>query len=154
MFRKILEGWSIESKGLYYKLSVVFALFFLVPSSGFVYFAIKYDALHDEYTTLFAIALLASSFFGYSLIRKVFDDIRATSKNITETITKDFSGLSQSATTSEIQSIAQSFRAVENELLNTFQKLDRRVSQISTLKELSDLCYVTLDTEDLFYITL
>ena len=154
MFRKILEGWSIESKGLYYKLSVVFALFFLVPSSGFVYFAIKYDVLRDEYTALFAIALLVSSFFGYSLIRKVFDDIRATSENITETITKDFSGLSQSATTSEIQSIAQSFRAVENELLNTFQKLDRRVSQISTLKELSDLCYVTLDTEDLFYITL
>jgi len=26
--------------------------------------------------------------------------------------------------------------------------------QISTLKELSDLCYVTFDTEDLFYITL
>ena len=66
MFRKILEGWSIESKGLYYKLSMVFALFFLVPSSGFVYFAIKYDVLHDQYTTLFAIALLASSFFGYS----------------------------------------------------------------------------------------
>ena len=154
MFRKILEGWSIESKGLYYKLSVVFALFFLVPSSGFVYFAIKYDVLHDEYTALFAIALLVSSFFGYSLIRKVFDDIRATSKNITETITKDISGLSQSATTSEIQNIAQSFRAVKNELLNTFRKLDRRVSQISTLKELSDLCYVTFDTEDLFYITL
>jgi class 3 adenylate cyclase/GAF domain-containing protein len=154
MFRKILESWSIESKGLYYKLSMVFALFFLVPSAGFVYFAIKYDVLHDEYTALFAIALLVSSFFGYSLIRKVFDDIRATSKNITETITKDISGLSQSAATSEIQNIAQSFRAVENELLSTFRKLDRRVSQISTLKELSDLCYVTFDTEDLFYITL
>ena len=88
------------------------------------------------------------------LIRKVFDDIRATSKNITETIAKDISGLNQSAATSEIQSIAQSFRAVENELLNTFRKLDSRVSQISTLKELSDLCYVTFDTEDLFYITL
>ena len=155
MFRKILEGWSIESKGLSYKLSMAFALFFLVPSLGFVYFAFQYDIFQDKYISWFAIALLASSFFGYSLIRRVFDNIRATSRNMSESITKDnISGLSTPASASEIQNIAQSFQAVENELLKTFQKLDRRVSQISTLKELSDLCYVTLDAEDLFHITL
>src|SRR3990172_3469024 len=153
--KKILDSMSMENKGLSYKLSIVFAFFFLVPLLGFVYFAVKYNILDDEFTPLFAVGLLVSSFFGYNIIRRIFDDIRTTSKNITETIAKEIKSIGQSsATTSEMQGIVQSFHAIERELLGSFRNLDRRASQISTLKELSDLCYVTFDTEDLFHITL
>ena len=152
---KILDSISMENKSLHHKLSIVFAFFFLVPLLGFVYFAVKYNILDDEFTPLFAVGLLVSSFFGYNIIRRIFDDIRTTSKNMTETIAKEIKSIGQSsATTSEMQGIVQSFHAIERELLGSFRNLDRRASQISTLKELSDLCYVTFDTEDLFHITL
>lgn len=153
-FRKILDGMSMENKGLRYTLTIAFALFFLVPLLGFAYFALKYDIMGDEFIPIFALAILVSAFFGYNLIRKIFDDIQATSQDMTETIAKEIKILSPASATSEMQGIVNSFRAIEKELHSSFRNLDRRAAQISTLKELSDLCYVTFDTEDLFYITL
>jgi len=43
-----LKKLSLENKGLYYKLSVIFGLFFLAPIGGFMYFAMKYDILSNE----------------------------------------------------------------------------------------------------------
>jgi len=152
--KKILDDMSMENKGLRYTLTITFALFFLVPLLGFAYFAIKYNMMEDEFVPLFALAILVSAFFGYTIIRKIFDDIRATSQDMTDTIAKQVKNLSPVSATSEMQGIVNSFRAIEKELLSSFRNLDWRASQISTLKELSDLCYVTFDTEDLFYITL
>ena len=53
-----------------------------------------------------------------------------------------------------MQGIVQSFHAVESELRSSINNQERRTSQLSTLKELSDLCYVTFDSDDLFAITL
>ncbi|MCX5856873.1 MAG: GAF domain-containing protein, partial [Deltaproteobacteria bacterium] len=152
--KKILSDLSIESKDLYYKLTIIFGLFFLVPVMGFGFFAIKYEMLEDEFIPIFLIALLLSSYFGYILIRNIFDEIISTSRRITESLPKEMAGLSLPAETSELRGIVQSFYALSTELRNSFGNLDKRVAQISTLKELSDLCYVTFDTEDLFHITL
>ncbi len=152
--KKVLEHLSIENKGLHYRLTIAFAFFFLFPLLGFLYFALKYEILDDENVSLFALALLISAFFGYHIIRRVFDDVRRTAQGMTEAVSKNIKDLQPTAATSELQGIVRSFRAVEEELLLSFRNLDRRVAQISTLKELSDLCYVTFDTEDLFYITL
>jgi hypothetical protein len=80
--KKILFDLSIENKDLYYKLTIIFAFFFLVPLFGFGLFASKYEILGDESIPFFLVALLTSSFFGYILIRKVFDEIKAASKQI------------------------------------------------------------------------
>jgi len=154
MLHKIVQGFSFAAKGLQHKLSLAFALFFLVPALGFIYVAVRHGILVDAYAAWFAVALLASSFLGYTLIRTVFDEIRATSKNISETLIRDIATLNAPPAKDEIQNIARSFHAVENELLTTFRRLDRRAEQISILKELSDLCYVTLDADDLFHVTL
>jgi adenylate cyclase len=151
---KLFKNLSMENKGLYYKLSIIFAFFFLIPLMGFVYFAVKYDLLQDNATPFFALIFLVSSLFGYTIIRKIFDQILSASKSMKETVAKDIKMSGPLDAASELQGITQSFRAIEKELLSSFRSLDKRVSQISTLKELSDLCYVTFDTEDLFYITL
>ena len=151
-FKKIFNSISMETKGLYYKLSIVFAFFFLSPLLGFIYFAVKYNLLYDEFTPLVAVGLLVSAFFGYTIIRKIFDEILVTSQNMKETIAKEIKTSGPQDATSELQGIAQSFHAIEKELLRSFRNLDRRISQISTLKELSDLCYVTFDAEDLFML--
>ncbi|MBM4312920.1 MAG: GAF domain-containing protein [Deltaproteobacteria bacterium] len=151
---KLLKNLSMENKGLYHKLSIVFAFFFLIPLLGFVYFAVKYNLLQDSATPTFALIFLISSLFGYTIIRRIFDQILIASKSMKETVAKDIKMAGPLDAASELQGITQSFRAIEKELLSSFRSLDKRVSQISTLKELADLCYVTFDTEDLFYITL
>jgi adenylate cyclase len=144
---------SMESQGLYYRLSIIFALFFFVPLLGLLYFGLKYDLLEDRFLPVFILALLTSSLAGYVLIRRIFDSIRKTSKTI-DTLTQDIKGCNRPPTTNELQGIVHSFQAVENELRNSFSNLEKRTSQLSTLKELSDLCYVTFDSADLFAITL
>jgi class 3 adenylate cyclase/GAF domain-containing protein len=145
---------SMKGKGLYYRLSIIFALFFFVPLLGLLYFGLKYNLLEDHLLPVFILALLASSLAGYVLIRGTFDDIRKTSKGISDTLTQDITGFKGPTADDELQGIVQSFRTVENELRNSFSNLDKRTAQLSTLKELSDLCYVTFDSADLFAITL
>jgi len=151
---KLLDDMSIENKGLRYTLTIAFAFFFLTPLLGFTHFVLKYQMLHDEYLPLFALGVLGSAFFGFYMIRRVFDDLQTTARDMEEMISKDIKGLEPTGGANELQGIVHTFQAVEQELLASFRNLDRRVAQISTLKELSDLCYVTFDTEDLFYVTL
>jgi len=153
-FRKILSGLSLESKGLYYKLSIIFGFFFLVPVWGFGFFVFRHKILDDEFIPLFFIALLISSLCGYTLIRRIFDEITSTSRRIAAGLPEDMAISSPAIRTGEIESMIRSFQSLQNELNDSFGKLDKRVAQIATLKELSDLCYVTFETEDLFHITL
>jgi adenylate cyclase len=139
---------------LFNKLPIIFGLFFLVPVLGFGFFAVKYEILGDDAVPIFFIALLLSSFFGYSLIRRTFEAIRSTSRRILESLPSDGIKFSPSLETNELKGLTRSFEILENELHTRSGNLDRRAAQIAALKELSDLCYVTFDAEDLFHITL
>lgn len=145
---------SLEKKDLYHKLYIVFGLFFLVPVFGFFYFALKYNILEDKYIPTYFIILLAFSLIGFTIIRKLFDQIRDISKDISDTVTNEVSGPQKPYATNELEVIAQSIESLKNELGVTVKNLGKKFVEIATLKELSDLCYVTLDTEELFYITL
>lgn len=151
--KEILRSLSMESKGLYYKLTIIFALFFLVPFTGFYFFAVRYKILADEYIPVFLVVLFIFSLFAYSIIRGIFDNITALATRIT-TETKTGASSVQTPAADEIQSIVSSFQSLESELSQKFLSLNQKMSQISTLKELSDLCYVTSDSDDLLYITL
>ena len=111
--KKKMFDLSLESKGLYYRLSIIFALFFFVPLLGLLYFGLKYDLLEDQFLPVFILALLTSSLAGYVLIRKTFDHIRNTSKTISDTLTQDIAGSNGRPTADELQGIVQSFQAVE-----------------------------------------
>ena len=150
---KWLDRFSIESHGIYYKLFVIFGLFFLVPVSGFLYFALKYEFLNDNYIPLFFIVLLFFSLFGFVMLRKLFDEIVSISGNISRTVAEEFAQ-PQISTASELKRIVDSFQVLERELRANFYRLEKKTSEISILKELSDLCYMTFNPEDLLYITL
>jgi len=141
---------SVEKKDLYQKLYIVFGLFFLVPVIGFLYFALKYNILEDKYIPIYFIILLAFYLFGFTIIRKLFDQIRDISKNISDTVINEVSGSQKPYATNELEVIAQSIESLKNELGVNVKNLDKKFVEIATLKELSDLCYVTLDTEELF----
>jgi len=151
--KKWFKKFSIESHGLYYKLFIVFGLFFLAPVFGFLYFAITYDFLSDNHIPLFFIALLIFSLLGFRILRKLFDEIISVSGNISKTVAEEFSQ-PQISKTGELKGIVDSFQILERELRTSFQNLEKKTSEISTLKELADLCYMTFKPEDLLYITL
>jgi class 3 adenylate cyclase/GAF domain-containing protein len=88
------------------------------------------------------------------LIRRIFDDILNASARISSSLPQHLEGFVKPSTTNELRGIVESFQAVEKELQRSFTHLEKRASQLSTLKELSDLCYVTFDSDDLFAITM
>ncbi|MDA8125558.1 MAG: GAF domain-containing protein [Deltaproteobacteria bacterium] len=153
-FKKKRFDLSLASQGLHYRLSIIFALFFFMPLLGLLYFGLKYHLLEDRLVPIFIVAVLASSLAGYVLIRRTFDAIRNASQKISDTIAQDLTGVTCPSVADELQGIVQSFHAVESELRSSFKNLEKKTSQLSTLKELSDLCYVTFDSDDLFAITL
>ena len=152
--RKKLFDLSLESKGLYYRLPIIFALFFFVPLLGLLYFGLSYGFLGKSDVPVFILVLLGSSLAGYVIMRRVFDDILNTSSRISKSLPRNLEGPGKAETSNELRGIVQSFQAVEKELRNSFTNLEKRASQLSTLKELSDLCYVTFDSDDLFAITM
>jgi adenylate cyclase len=152
--RQLFSRLSVENQGLNYKLSIIFALFFLAPVAGFMYFAIKYDILRDKHIPLYFIALLIFSFFGLIMLRKLFDEVTRIAKSISKTIAEDFSPSQTLQPEDELKSIVHSFQTFERELRGSLQNLDKKTSDISTLREMSDLCFITFNPEDLLYITL
>ena len=145
---------SVSDKSLYYKLNIIFGLFFLLPVFSFFYFALKYEILSDRYVPLFFIAFLIFSFAGFVLLRKIFDEITRISDSLYDTVDSQFLAVTAEKEEDELRNIAQSFAAIGAQFKATFGQLERKMSEVSVLKELSDLCYVTFDQEELLYVTL
>ncbi|MCJ7617937.1 MAG: GAF domain-containing protein [Desulfobacterales bacterium] len=152
-----LENWmqekSLKDKALNYKLTIIFGLFFLFPVLGFVIFGIRYNLMNDEYVLLFFLGVLIFSLLGYIMLRKLFGEIADISKSISQKSIEQFGGELQTGT-DEIRNIAKSFNAIEDQFSKTFKQLQKKSSEISILKELSELCYVTFDPTEILYVTL
>ncbi|MEN6319347.1 MAG: GAF domain-containing protein [Syntrophaceae bacterium] len=87
------------------------------------------------------------------MLRKFFDKIISISGNISKTVSEKYSN-PQLLSAEELKGIVDSFQIIEDKLKTSLQQSEKKSSDISTLKELSDLCYITFNPEDLLYITL
>jgi class 3 adenylate cyclase/putative methionine-R-sulfoxide reductase with GAF domain len=153
-FYKWLGEDSLKHKNLYYKLNIIFGLFFLFPVMGFIYFAYKHHVLTDQYIPFFFIGVLIFSLVGFVILKNLFDKIVAISENISQEFMAEISGEKIKTGTDELQNIVESFSSLQREFSNTFNQLEKKASEISILKELSELCYVTFDPEEILYVTL
>lgn len=153
-FTHFFSKSSLRSQNLNYRLKIVFALFFLFPVIGFIYFGYKYDILKDEYIPFYFLGLLAFSFLGFTILRRLFDEISSFSKTIMEGKSIPDSGKNLTAQTSELQNIVSTFSHIEKQFKDTTRQLDRRAAEISVLKELSELCYITFDPKEILYVML
>jgi class 3 adenylate cyclase/putative methionine-R-sulfoxide reductase with GAF domain len=153
-FYKWLGEESLKHKNLYYKLNIIFGLFFLFPVIGFIYFGYKHDMLTDKFVPLFFLGVLLFSFVGFVILKNLFDQIKQISENVSKNVVLDHSGEKLQAGTDELQNIIESFTTIRAQFGNTFRQLEKKASEISILKELSELCYVTFDPEEILYVTL
>jgi class 3 adenylate cyclase/putative methionine-R-sulfoxide reductase with GAF domain len=110
--------------------------------------------LKDQYIPLFFLGILICSFVGFSILKNLFDKIANISEQMSHTYITDLSGDQLQYDADELHNIVQSFSAIEKQFNNTFRQLKKRTSEISILKELSELCYVTFDTEEILHVTL
>ncbi|MCX5816098.1 MAG: GAF domain-containing protein [Proteobacteria bacterium] len=158
MAKGIEKNWfneiSLKNKNLHYKLYLIVGLFFVFPVFGILFYAIKHDFLNDESLRIFLVAFLVFSLLGIIMLRRIFQAVANISKKISERIVEEISDFQPENGIDELTNIIQSFNAIEHQFKVTFEQLEKNASKISTLKELSDLCYITYDTEELMYITL
>ena len=145
---------SLEKMNLGYRLNIIFGLFFIFPVVGFIIFAVKYDILEDSQLPWFFLGILVFSYFGISILGKIFRQISRLSTKISADAGKRFNDGTVVNGANELQSIALSYDAIENQFAATFSKLERKIGELSTLRELSDLCYVTFDQNEILYVVL
>ena len=143
-----------ENRGLYSWMNIIFALFFLFPVGGFIFFGVKYDIMTDKYVLVFFVFFLLSSLVGFILLRRIFDRVGMISKQVSEKATSEFFIDQPQKGSDEIGNIVQTFGTLENQFGITFGQLQQKISEIAVFKELSDLCYVTFDAEEILYVTL
>jgi adenylate cyclase len=144
----------LKKKNLYSKLNLIFGLFFFFPVLGFIFFSIKYDMLKDKYLPLFFLGILIFSFAGFSILKNLFDKISRISEQMSSNYLDELLDDQQPSGTDELHGIVQSFGAIERRFHRTFNELEKKSSEISILKDLSELCYVTFDPEEILHITL
>ncbi|MCK5419168.1 MAG: hypothetical protein KAI93_11690, partial [Desulfobacterales bacterium] len=144
----------MKKKNLYTKLNLIFGLFFFFPVLGFIFFSIKYDMLKDKYVPLFFLGILVFSFVGFTILKNLFDKIARISEQMSADYLDELPDDQLSAGTDELQNIVHSFTAIESRFSTTFNELEKKASEISILKDLSELCYVTFDSEEILHITL
>jgi hypothetical protein len=153
-FNKWLGKRFLKHRSLYYKLNLIFGLFFLFPIAGFIFFSIKYDMLDDEYLPFFFLGILIFSFIAFNILKNLFDKIANISEEMSSNYIAEFSDNEAQSGTDELHAIVNSFTSIERQFSNTFKQLEKKASEISILKELSELCYVTFDPEEILYVTL
>ncbi|MGD8946655.1 MAG: GAF domain-containing protein, partial [Desulfobacterales bacterium] len=84
----------------------------------------------------------------------LFNRIANISEKMSSKYNSEQSGDAAQPSTDELLSIVNSFSTIEKQFSNTFKQLEKKASEISILKELSELCYVTFDAEEILHVAL
>lgn len=140
------------------KLHLAFGLFFLFPVGGFIYFSLRYNILGDEVIPYFFLGLLVFSWIGFSILKSLFQRITAISESVSSGSAAAPGAAAgtegPAAAADELHAIVESFQTMRNQFGRTVRQLEKKSADISVLKDLSELCYVTFDPEEILYITL
>ncbi len=144
----------MNNQKLYYKLNIIFILLLLFPCIGFIYFGYKYDSLRDVSIKLIAAVGLVYILVGFTLLRRLFDNIIAISRTIATKVNQEIAADTIDDDQGEIQQIIASFDAMEHRFQQVYGQLAKKTNEVSILKELSDLCYVTMDPLEILQVTL
>ena len=100
--------------------------------------------------------VLAFALLGFVLLRSIIDQISTIHKSFTVSLEDETAGAKpfDVKTADELRGIVESFDTLNDLFKNNLKRLDQESTKILTLKELSNLCYITFDVEELLYITL
>ncbi len=137
---------SINSRNLLYRLKISFGFFFLIPATGFMHYAVKYDLFTKEDSIYYVIAFLALVFVGVAILREMVRGVEEVAKNVAGEVSVRL-GDSGFQARDELEEIANSFRALTDRLEETDRSLARRLQEIRALRDLNHLTLGVSDPE-------
>jgi len=143
---------SSNNNLLYGKLFVAIILFIL-SIAGLIYFSLKYNIPQDPYFAPFLIVFLIFFLFGFRLLQKMLNNIKSSSVNFAKAPERAVQK-PVTAMTDEMDHMVQSFETLKAEFKTKMLHLEKITSEIQTLKELSDISYMTLNADYLLFIVL
>ncbi len=133
-------------------LNLAFGLFFLFPVAGLIIFSIRYNLLTDAAMPYFFLGLLVVALIGLHLLKTLFERITAISDTLSaETGPADAPA---PAALDELHAIAESFHSVKRQFTRALEELDKKSTDLSVLKDLSELCAVTFDPDEILHLSL
>lgn len=149
-------SFSLGRTSLHYRLNLIVGLFFLFPTLSLLYFGLRYDFLTDDALPEIFICILLSTLMGTVMLRRILDGIRQVSERTERSLHEILNrGEEYSlAGVNELVRLADALGLLEERLARSLAELDRKTADIAVLRELSDLCYVTDDPDEMLYVTL
>jgi class 3 adenylate cyclase/GAF domain-containing protein len=132
----------------------VFCIFFVTPLTVCGYFAYHYNLLADRLALYLLLGFLLFSLLGFFLLRRLYDQIRCVSIDVANKAVADFHVDQLAASSNELHTITQSVHAIEKQFRQKHWQLERKTAEIASLKDFSELCYVTFDTDEILHVTL
>lgn len=136
------------------KLQRAFGLFFFLPVAGILFFSQRYGILADEYVPYFFLGYLVCAYFGFGILKNLFQRIAAVSEAVRLPAEALSGGDPSIRPADELQTIRQSFQVIQQHFGQAVQQLEKKSAGISVLKDLSELCYVTFDSEEILHVML
>jgi class 3 adenylate cyclase/GAF domain-containing protein len=151
-------GWpnktQLEARSVYNRVTLVFCILFLTPLAGFGYAALRHNLLADRFALFILLCFLTFSLLGFYLLRRLCDQIRSVADEVATKTINNFHAERVVTSSNELDTITENVNAIERRFRRTHYRLGKKTSEIAILKELSDLCYVTFDAEEMLYVTL
>ena len=139
------------------KLHLAFGFFFLCPVAGLIFFGVRYNLMSDEFVPYFFLGLLVFAWLGLAVLKKLFARITAISEGMARSLltgTPPDADQLPDAIPDELRAIVDSFYSIRTRLDQTVHQLEKKSAGMSVLRDLSELCCVTLDPEEILYIAL
>jgi class 3 adenylate cyclase/putative methionine-R-sulfoxide reductase with GAF domain len=136
------------------KLHLAFGLFFVLPVGGFIYFSQRHGILGDESVPYYFLGLLICAYFGFGILKNLFQRIAALSDAVQSAPVPASGGDTPATDADELHAIARSFQSIRSHFGQAVQQLERTSAGISVLKDVSELCYVTFDSEEILCVAL
>ncbi|MBN2126510.1 MAG: GAF domain-containing protein [Deltaproteobacteria bacterium] len=145
---------SLEGKDLKYKLAIIEALLFVLPSFILIYLFYGTNVFADLSHLAILAFILLLILAGMIILRQIFDRFFAVTSLVKRAVREDRYLEDVHKDTSEMHEIADSFNTLMKKFEDTTAELGRRVFELFAIKELTEVASRSLDIEDLLKLVL
>ena len=143
-----------KEKGLRYKLLIIEALVFVLPFLIFSYIFYRANVFLDFYQIFIVALTLVLILAGLIILRQIFDRVFLVA-TLMRKVEGDGKGLiDMQQDTAELHEITVSFNNLMKKFEETTGELQRRVFELFSIKELTEVARKILDVDDLLNVLL
>ena len=144
---------SIENESIRNVLFISFALIFALPLLIFFLVVNHYSLLQERFVQTSIAVYLIFSLLGFIILRRITDEIISFSKSARK-LTQDTSSEEIPDEYNELKTISETFRKLVEKLEENTVSLGKRISELSSLFELTVITSKIYDFNELFKIVL